>query len=876
MKALRSRIMLIVVRMTLRMDEAIVHSARKYTAASRLRNRARLKRARISLIGRILVASEFSFRAQKAAPEDVASKVLEDPNARVIVEKRPYGNISAQGVIELFEDKNFRSLVGAWLRQNSECHRRIAEEIARVVREFGSTPPRRCTGALRAARIVVTSFLPREAQALLELCLERSFKANDPYAPRDFQLDARETASDLLVGYKSLDNHLIKYADAQVDVRRKACLDLLARAIGTRLPDGGKASRELLAAAPTRDERVRLAGLATRPLPQRAAEEPERVLPAARLRSFLGVALSLSLFLMSVLVACAVGVHTYKHHWTAPPYTPGFSECLAALALLATVVVFTTQFSASRLPGPLSSVASRPEPLSLAFSSVVAALGLSLYPGRDAQISSATSWMRITLTAIFILASIIVVARGISRTDPVEAVDAFRRSFKWRCASTGSRLGEAQGGATIALDYCVATEGVEVGLSSQLVGVRQRVLSTRTGLLLPSKRGLRRLVGADEVRASVARLAIVSKFGQLVTSGQQLGAVFPLPSHVVSERITKRLDSALRVRRLPAAEEIPRKILSIYSLAFSLARDVDRGAAGYIGSQASGLLVSHLLAARKGRRTRYEAELRAVRSAERRDPPSALRSNIDVAAAEKRVEDVSAAPEIPAVEQAIAYLVAEGLRGNETAFEVAESSLDMLVRSSTQAERAALLLRQEAVREYEKSTDKRELRPFIELLKLSAVRALELEDRVTDELVMDDLRRLSQTSLVLALEASATLASLACWISPRAAGKWLKLHLLLSARNVRSVEDYSRVCRIGGSALSAGAIEIAFSAASELENDCYAGLRGRAMEEAPLQREAQLSQRSGGYLGPSPRDGLADFDRFFDKVMFHEGLATGG
>jgi hypothetical protein len=696
----------------------------------------------------------------------------------------------------------------------------------------------------------------------------------DPYNPIPLAQQSREAAVELLIQRSELDSEIAAAMSKAVEPRLPVAAELLAAALRRRPPDGGRALTEIILAwRPNRAATLAFAAAADGTVAQIAAPEVAPYWVAAAGRRAYRMARTATALLVGPVMGAAVAWYTDTHHWGAAPASPSLADAVAALAVVATINVFTVQLSAQRLPGAIARVAGRPGWLVAAYSVAVTMAALSAFPGRQALLATALGWARVVLVAIFLVTLVGAMYVIVRRTDPGRAAGAFADATFAAYRAAGRRLGRIQAKAAVIRALLDDLVGFERGIEPELVGVRTRVFARRRGLLLPSSRRLRRLAAVSEVAGGNVRIRISPGIGTTVTRGEQIAAVLPASFATVPRRIPRRVGRVLRIRRMRRLDDVATSAVALVAMAVDLAGSGDVGSAETVAEVAAELVSEHVVAARTARRRQLRRHARRATRLERRHPAHVLRAGVGSAAAAERARDTEPAPIAPALRDTVKATVRAQLRGDRDIADVPEMILEALLRRSELAEWGATV----AVTEIPQNWEQVGTHPsaVIQLLTMSGVRALELRDRQTIALVRDRLQRLSDQQFQRLSDQQAewvvggasVLTALTCWLAPGVAGEMFTWYEKL-ADGVKT-ELRLDLCRVGAAALVAGVPSVAVRAADGLlrTSPDLPLLRRFVLGDVVRGREEAHSTLQGGYLGASPADALADFLTMLERLQ---------
>lgn len=541
------------------------------------------------------------------------------------------------------------------------------------------------------------------------------------------------------------------------------------------------------------------------------------------------------------------------------------AEAVAALAVVATVNVFTVQLSAQRLPGPIARIAGRPGWLVAAYSVAVTMAALTAFPGHRSLLAAATGWARIALLVTFLVTLVGAMYLIVRRTDPGHAAGAFADATSATHRAAGRRLGRMQAKAAVVRALLGDLVGFEQAIEPELVGVRTGVYARRRGLLLPSPRRLRRLAAISAVADGSVRIRISPMIGRSVTRGEQIATVLPASFATVPRGLPRRVRRVLRIRRMRRLDDVTTSAVALVAMAIDLAGSGDVGSAESVAEVVAELVSEHVVAARTVRRRRLRRDAMRAARVERRHPAHVLRAGMVSAAAAARARDTERAPIVPALRDTVKATVRARLRDERDLADVPEMIFRALLRHSELAESAAAVAVTEVPHDWEQV--RAHPSAVIEVLTMSGVRALELRDRQTIALVRDRVRGLSGQHAKWVVGGASVLTALSCWLAPDTAGEMFTWYEKL-AEGVE-MEPRLDLCRVGAAALVAGVPSVAVRAADDIVRTSpdLRILRRVVLSDLVRSREEAQSNVRGGYLGATPADALADFLTLMERLQ---------
>jgi hypothetical protein len=788
--------------------------------------------------------------------------VMQSRSALAVVLGSASAAVSAVDVYRLADDQDIGRAAIQWLRRHGAADGALAAEVHRTLADPVPFGPAYLDAALRLIPVVAASLSRAQAVTIWRFCIARAKQPTDPYNPIPLADLSRQAAVDLLAQRSELDSDIASALPPYTESALPVAAELLASALRRRPPDGGRALTDvILGWSPTRSAALAFARAADGSIAQVAAPDSAPPWAAAAGRRAYRWARTATALLIGPVAAAAVIWYTHSHHWRSSAATLGVIEAVAALTVVATVNIFTVQLSAQRLPGAIARVAGRPAFLVASYSATVMMVVLAAFPDEMRFGAAATGWARIVLLVIFLFSFVSAMYVIVRRTDPGRGAEAFAAET----SAAHRAAGRAQAKAAAARALLSDLVGFEQGIEPELVGVRTRIFASHRGLLLPSPRRLRRLAAISSVADGSVRVRISPGFGTAVGRGEQIAAILPASFAVVSAKLPRRVERALRIRRMRRLDDVGTSAVALVAMAVDLAGAGDVGSADAVAEVAAELVSEHVAAARAARRRRLEREARHAARVKRRHPPHGLRTDVESAAAAVRARDAEPAPAIPALRDTVKAAVRARLSDERDLAGVPEKVLRALLRHSELADSAAAT----AVMVVPGNWAQVRARPsaVVEILIMSGVRALELRDRPAIAVVRDRLKRLSDGHVQWTVDGASVLTALSCWLAPDSAGEMFTWYEELPA-DVESARSLG-LCRIGAAALLAGVPSIAIRAA-----DCLLRISPDPRVLRPVvlggqvrSREIAESNMRGGYLGVSPADALADFLTLVERLQ---------
>ena len=776
----------------------------------------------------------------------------------------PQATLQVRDVYALTTDHAVGVAAMAWIRQQRSSADLAHLVFHDLVEEPLAAGRERLISALTVLSAATAALTERQARAVLRAVTVRARQPVDPYADDAIAVAARSAFIHLVAARPELDEAVIEFGHrAEVgESVAGAIASLFAAAIRRRGPDGGRAAGAAVKGwSLTGDEAVeflRSADNLVAATSVRLREQHQHVwarrLPHLATRALVAAG--------GPLTGALVGAWAYHNSWQRPVGHLGADEAIGALALLATVNVFTVQLSATRLPGPVARVAAQPRSIGVAYSTAIAVLALALFEPSELRSSAAVSWAAIATATIFSIALCLALLTFARRTDPARAAAAYRRTTDTSNRIAGRYLGRLQAKAAAVRDEVPDLNGVIVTVVRERVGRRTNIIAQRRGFLLPNMRRLRRLAALPPLSTGDMVLRISAGIGTIVEEAEPLATLSPGPTTPVTERFCRRVEKALRLRRVGRVDETTSAAVGLIALSTELAEAGDFGTSRVVAQEAALLVANHVEEARWARRREFRRQVKAVKAAERRGG-ELLRRGVSSAAANQRERDLDLAPVVPALRATTLVTVSQWLKDDRELFDMPELVLGTLLEVSDRAEATASLI---AFAIPDKPSSLTASPSDVgQLLTLAGIRAMETADNSTLAIVRERIRRLHPKDGLTGELAGvgSILTAICCWVLPTAAHQQLTWYLLLTGDKASAGQraNLMGLCRVGAAALLSGLPSIAFRVAKALANvspDLDQVRMTVLADETRLSEETHSALR-GRYLGDSPSDALASF-----------------
>jgi hypothetical protein len=724
--------------------------------------------------------------------------------------------------------------------------------------------------ALRIAPHLATSYSDIQARAILDFALIRSAQPIDPYDPDQLVSISRTAVVGLLTNRPELNDVLTRrIAERSRGVASLPVEGELAATASRNRSDGTAMLPELVTAwEPSRPDQVlELARLIDRQQGQVGSSDQASSgfdHAAAVIRRDGQMAAMIG---CGPLCAGVVARISYLHSWPNQSVSISLSDAVAAVAVLATVYVFSVQLPAARLTGPVARVAGRPPLLIASFSAATTLLVLTVVSPTSHQLQNAVAWARLAMTILFLMSLLVALFAIARRIDPSIATRAYVSFTLPTHQRTGRKLGKLQGRAVGIRAEMGDLTGIDFLIAPEDVGRRFVLHARRRGFLLPNSRRLRRLLQEEGFQAGRIKLRISAGFGTTIDRGQEMASLVPDGASNVPSRVRVRTRRTLTLRRIWQGDETAAASVALVALALERAGAQDLSTATNVAREAAALLSEHVLSARRSRRAELE---RATKNAAQSEP-NVLREGIASSAARRRSRDEEPAPVVPALKAALRVAIDQRVSKREDVGDIPELIVEALVAVADRAESGPSMIMGSIPSAWSDITGK----PFhiSRMLFLCGRKALETADSPALALLRQKVKALvpGDPSGYLMRDLASELTALTCWLMPEAAAQFVLWFDEMTRVAVGTVDVGRNLClfRIGSAALAAAMPSIAFSCVSavkETGSDLIA-LRELMMRDEVRSNEELRSNLNGRYLGDSPSDALASFFTFAEQLL---------
>jgi len=824
-----------------------------------------------ALIGMLLAISGKASVPGRIGWIDLGQQVRLDMVRRAVVLGRRLPPAALPAVLDLAADEDcgdWRVPVALWASRCVSTTDRISLIKSTFFGGSGNCAVvgRKLNVVLRIAATTAAALPEQEARALLGRALAIARSPIDPYGESGSVRNARGLVVNLLAERPELDDNIHMTLRLQAGVGVPAPggllpleLRLLALAVRERSPDSGRALVTAgVAAGVSLADLERVGFLADQPILRPAVvHSADRGKLTARAAAWFRA--FMLPWLWPPLLALVVAAGAEGHAWPAVPKTWSLSDGVVALALLATVNVFTVQLSAQRLPGVVARSAGQPWMLTSSYSCVVSSLLLLVGPDTPGH-GPGRTWATTVLFAAFVLTLLLSILQFQKRTDAARATAAYVTATLPAARAAGRAFGRTQARAAVVRDALDSVPTVTISPDEIQGEWRSLARAHRRGILSPSRRDLRILLSEPAFQAGT-RLRLFVGLGTIVRVGEHFAAIVPGRDQTIDRRLERKVRRRLAVRSSSGIEDVRRGAVALVQLALDLGQAGDVGTAERVSREAVRLVAEHISAAR---RTRAATLRRDTARASARS--SGLRAGASPTQAERRARDNELAPIVPALREVL-DVAARAHLASTGRFEAAANLITPLLDATGESDGAVSVL-PFLVPQFTRGHSS----PFaiMELLRLAGVRALELGASDPFRVVLDKLDRLAaqeQTADEAVLMTS-ILAATASGVD----GAWASEALLRVPTQVEALQrtqDWASAVRrhalwrIGAAALMLGTYSVAVSAARLLHDvQDTDGVIADAADEVVLAREVARSALRGGYLRAEAKDTLANYGAF--------------
>jgi hypothetical protein len=453
------------------------------------------------------------------------------------------------------------------------------------------------------------------------------------------------------------------------------------------------------------------------------------------------------------------------------------------------------------------------------------------------------------------------------RVDSGRAAAGYVAATRSRTRAAGRHLGRVQARAIEMREALGTIPAVNLATSAIAGEWSSNIIVRSRGLFMPSRVGMRRLVGSEAFSVGM-RLRIIAGFGTIVRRGEIIASLAPAKNQTVDRGLIKHVHKRLRTRSSRQIEDVATGAVALTHLAIKLAEEGDSGTAHEVAQSAVRLVTGHVVETREARIKEFQQQM--LRS--QMIGIGGFRTAVQSTQAKMRARDNELVPVIPALRECLRIAVRKKLDSSGDLFEVHERIIQPLLSSCGEAEAAIEILT------FAIPTDPKKTSagsgPMTELLRYAGVRALELRSSNSFDRVIDQLDRLARNSDSTgdAVEVTSVLAATACRFDVRLATQAINRALIqIQANESESKAVGLRIYalwRVGAAGLTCGALSVAVHVARRLvEHGEQNVLISLASNEEMTAMEAFRSNLRDGYLGEQGIDALKGFGRFFAGLV---------
>ena len=815
-------------------------------------------------------------RIPKIDARDLTARLLSSPALRAIVSGSADPGLDLLAVIDLGSDSSdgdWRVLTYRWLRSHADPVTLESVVSSELLNESAVT---RRAMPLRLIPHLAGVFSDVHARSILAKLLTIVERPVDPYQASGDVLLARSGIVSLLRQRPELEGVALEKLGATQMGDNNDRIPTAASLLAFSLRERGLPAAITLADVA---KRAQLTSKAVEAL-SRAADSPLRLstsrnppaaedLPFApgpfvrRLMCWAGVAL---------LTTLGAIVLRDRLPLVQPLEIP-IAAAIATLALLATVQVFAGNLSGARLPSTIARYTSQSWQLDLAYAASVAMIGLAIWqPSQPAHgpWTLIRNWASNSALVIWTFALLIALLAVFRRVDASRAAAGFVIAQKRRARSTGRRVGRYQARAiemTSLIESCAA---IEIQPSA-IAGAWDRSLNaTRRGIVLPSRRGLRRILASGPVRQGL-RLRITAGLATTVNRYDTIAHAVPLRDQSVDTRWLRNTRNRIEIRRIHHIDDISSGAIALSKLSADLVASGDLGTAHQVAQTLTKFVNYHM----SWTRSRRKAELRRWESRERlkakRNNVLSMRESVLLSAAQSARDDSRVAPINPLLRDVLQITIRSAVAASGPAVGVPEYVVRSLLAHSTHTELAVSMTTFAIPVDEVDSVTK--LMSAIRILRLAGLQSLEQQELIAFKLILDRIVEMAaeETFVTHLYDVVCDLTAYACrYGSDLALAGCACLEKLLALPSSNGEGDAKtrgavQFWRVGAAALAVGAVSTAFHIARLVHQRNWAAYMVAASKNPDhLGVLASRSDLFGGYLGETPRDALATFGQLLE------------
>ena len=807
-----------------------------------------------------------AMRGNQLASALVSSCVLQ-----ALVADKPDPTISLSLVIDVASNNtphDWRIASNQWIRHHAD-----GLELETVVSQQLATeelPARRCA-LLRLVPEVASTMSDEHARSTFGHLLQAVERTVSPYDPSGETLLARRALVSLLRQRHELEPMALAALSARGPTDE---FPLLAQLLAVALRARGPATPLVIADAATSGkftsteitEMARLANSSLRTLPQPAlARGGIAAMPTGPVwrRVFCWIVVLAVCFGSSALLQAQLP--------RISPLEVPVAAAIATLALLATVQVFAANLSGNRLPGIIARHTSQSWQLDVAYGASLTMIGLAIWQPSQPEPGPWTflrNWLSTVSLAIWACSLILALLTIFGRVDFARAAAGFVSIRKQQARNVGRKVGRYQASAmelNSLIESCSAVES----LVRAVPGTWDRPIEAhQRGIFLPHRRGLRRLLASEPMRAGL-RLRITSVIGMTVNRHDNLAYALPLEDQSIRPGWISRARRGFKVRSSADIDETSSAALALVKLTSDLVTSGDIGTAHQVAQSVADFVNAHMAHARTARRAALNRW--ALRESVKGGQTETAKPAIDSVGSNPTLSRQASNPPIHALLRdvlGVATRAAVDTAGPGS--NVFEYLIRTLLTPTDENEYAAAIVIA-SISGKNVDTD-RKLEATREILRICGLHTLEHQNSTAWGLLLSEVERMAERveSDSQIREFVTDLTAYACRHNYRLAlSGSTTLETILDAYPDREREKDAGADHfwlIGGAAVAVGASSLVLSMAELVRRRGYAPRIVTGSERhATLELFATRAQFSGGFLGDRPLDALAIFGQFVAK-----------
>lgn len=741
---------------------------------------------------------------------------------------------TAEEQIAVVTEPDTVSLVGFALRQARDIGVRSETLRKSVVDNRGAAGSNRVGAALIAIAGIAATLASIDAEAILRLSLELARTSVGPYRAGPEVSRVRAAAVAIMETHPELDGVPLELASQPGD---RSTLELFAAALQRRPSDRSQAALNILEAVrpplPAWRTFAELADARLESLPG-VFPRPPRI-PAPSATDFV---FRLLAALSGIVLGLVVFTFAFDRNWPQLGVRIDLTVVFALLAVLVAAHVVATELAADRLPGPMARYTSLPNTLVAGYGTVAAMGAVAVTEGDHPW--PAWGWVIVAVAIEFGIVVLLSMGQLIRRTDAAFVVELFERHQQTAAHSAGRYLGRLQRRAFETARSLGDFTFTRTTTTPARFERRLPIETRRRGFLFLRLGVIRRLAKSRKWAGGELRLFVAGGMGTILNEGEEVISVVPTFSVEATPWDRWRVGRALQTLRIRGVEDIAEWVAVSIQEAGRLAERGDVGGAQRASRAAQRLLQAHVREAhwaakwQNGERPQVVAVVPALRVA--------MHSAVRVMASKWSSSKSD-----------IICSFIEGIISETYSFDAATMLLATALRNSADDLDPALGGR---------------------VMKAAAIRCIETDNRVGLTEAIGELFRLSNRAgevvPVVATDLGEVGAS-AAWLNYGLASEvWRRIWAVarrFSGSSAVAARDEIAVI-VGSGALAAGVMSVALDVVLSWRavGADIPRLANTFQRPATLARLGLISDMGGGCLGTEPRDAVANFCEFANRV----------